>query len=146
MDAYALVGVSLALSIIIVALALRRTKSGDGRPGVFRRALGFAGGPFPLSIAIHAAVLLFLIITVHESRGRDLIMVNLEAGGGGGSGSEMNDLDIPDAPMPEVSPHIESTPAISADALKFASLAEGYARAANGIGIGRGGGIGNGNG
>src|SRR5260370_36774779 len=46
-------------------------------------------GPFPLSVAIHVFILLFLIITVHEQRGRELIMVNLEAGGGGGGGSEM---------------------------------------------------------
>ena len=54
-----------------------------------RSAMRFMAGPFPLSVTIHLALILFLIITVHEQRGRELIMVNLEAGGGGGGGSEM---------------------------------------------------------
>ena len=69
-----------------------------------RSALRFSIGPMPLSIAIHIAVLLFLIITVHEQRGRELIMVNLEAGGGGGGGNEMQDLDMPEVPMPDSAP------------------------------------------
>ena len=57
-------------------------------------ALRFVSGPFPLSISLHAVLLLFLIVTIHESRHRDLIVVNLEAGGGGGDGEEMRDLDM----------------------------------------------------
>src|SRR5208282_1108668 len=49
-----------------------------------RSAIRFMLGPFPLSVALHVILLLVLIITVHEQRGRELIMVNLEAGGGGG--------------------------------------------------------------
>src|ERR1700674_2247057 len=49
-----------------------------------RRSLGFMLGPFPLSVALHVLALTLLIISVHEQRGRELIMVNLEAGGGGG--------------------------------------------------------------
>ena len=69
-----------------------------------RSATRFMLGPFPLSVTIHLALILFLIITVHEQRGRELIMVNLEAGGGGGGGSEMNDLDMPEVPMPDTAP------------------------------------------
>ncbi|MFZ0247891.1 hypothetical protein, partial [Candidatus Binatus sp.] len=67
-------------------------------------ALGLLIGPFPLSVALHVLALLFLIITVHEQRGRELIMVNLEAGGGGGGGNEMQDLDMPEVPMPDTAP------------------------------------------
>ncbi len=110
------------------------------RPGSWVR---FITGPFPLSIAMHVAVLLFLIITVHTSRGRELIMVNLAAGGGGGGGSEMQDLDLPEIPMPDVAPQtFEAPPAATAPAAL--ALAENYARSAGGggIGIGRGGGLG----
>ncbi|HLX36640.1 MAG TPA: hypothetical protein VKR29_02525, partial [Candidatus Binataceae bacterium] len=69
-----------------------------------RNATRFMLGPFPLSVTIHVALILFLIITVHQQRGRELIMVNLEAGGGGGGGSEMNDLDMPEVPMPDTAP------------------------------------------
>ena len=31
-------------------------------------------------------------------------MVNLEAGGGGGGGNEMQDLDMPEVPMPDSAP------------------------------------------
>ena len=74
--------------------------------GSIRRGFRFILGPFPLSVTLHVIVLLFLIITVHEQRGRELIMVNLEAGGGGGGGSEMQDLDMPEVPMPDTAPQI----------------------------------------
>ena len=147
METYILIAVALEISIVIVAMALRRGRGrNDREPGGIRRALRFAGGPFPLSIALHVAGLLFLIITVHESRGRDLIMVNLEPGGGGGGGSEMNDLDVPDVPMPEVAPQFESASSDTIDTKAFTELAAGYARDANGIGIGRRPGIGSGRG
>jgi von Willebrand factor type A domain len=109
-----------------------------------RGAIRFAGGPIPLSIALHVAALLFLIITVHEQRGRELIVVNLEAGGGGGGGNELQDLDLPDVPMPEDAPvHADTPVAVTSDAV---NLATDYVRSAGGggIGIGRGGGIGSG--
>src|SRR5437868_4177112 len=55
---------------------------------IVRNALGFIGGPIPLSISLHAFLLLFLIVTMHETRARDLTVLRLEAGGGGGGGSE----------------------------------------------------------
>ena len=110
-----------------------------------RRAARFMMGPFPLSVTIHVALILFLIITVHEQRGRELIMVNLEAGGGGGGGSEMNDLDMPEVPMPDTAPQAMDQPT-AVDTSQAVGLANDYVRAAGGggIGIGRGGGVGSG--
>src|SRR5438132_10491074 len=110
-----------------------------------RDYLRLALGPFPLSVALHVALLLFLIITVHEQRGRELIMVNLEAGGGGGGGSEMQDLDMPEVPMPDSAPQQMEQPT-AVDTSQAVGLASDYVRAAGGggIGIGRGGGIGSG--
>ena len=110
-----------------------------------RSATRFMLGPFPLSVTIHVALILFLIITVHEQRGRELIMVNLEAGGGGGGGSEMNDLDMPEVPMPDTAPQQMEQP-VAVDTSQAVGLANDYVRAAGGggIGIGRGGGVGSG--
>jgi hypothetical protein len=106
--------------------------------------LGLLLGPFPLSVLLHVLALLFLIITVHEQRGRELIMVNLEAGGGGGGGNEMQDLDMPEVPMPESAQQMEAPTAV--DTSQAVGLANDYVRAAGGggIGIGRGGGMGSG--
>ncbi len=110
-----------------------------------RRGLRFMLGPFPLSATLHVIVLLILIVTVHEQRGRELIMVNLEAGGGGGGGSEMQDLDMPEVPMPDAAPQQMDAPQ-AVDTSQAVGLASDYVRAAGGggIGIGRGGGIGSG--
>ncbi|HUY28915.1 MAG TPA: vWA domain-containing protein [Candidatus Binataceae bacterium] len=109
-----------------------------------RDGLRIVIGPFPLSVAIHVLILLFLIITVHEQRGRELIMVNLEAGGGGGNSNEMQDLDMPEVPMPDTAAQQEAPQAV--DTSQAVGLANDYVRAAGGggIGIGRGGGIGSG--
>ena len=122
--------------------ALRRSTSAIIE--TVRAATRFMLGPFPLSVTIHVALILFLIITVHEQRGRELIMVNLEAGGGGG-GSEMNDLDLPEVPMPDVAPQQMEQP-VAVDTSQAVGLANDYVRAAGGggIGIGRGGGVGSG--
>jgi hypothetical protein len=140
MNSYRFALVGLGLSIFLVAVAIWWVKRREERgAGLVARAVRFAGGPFPLSIAIHVGALLFLIITVHESRGRDLILVNLEAGGGGG-GDEMQKLEMPDVPMPDVAPQRADLPQ-AADAEQAVALATDYVRSADGggIGIGRGG-------
>ncbi|HEV2171055.1 MAG TPA: VWA domain-containing protein [Candidatus Binatus sp.] len=108
-----------------------------------RAFVRFLIGPFPLSVALHVFALLFLIITVHEQRARELIMVNLEAGGGGGGGNEMQDLDMPEVPMPDTAPQQMEQPT-AIDTSQAVGLASDYVRAAGGggIGIGRGGGMG----
>jgi hypothetical protein len=101
-------------------------------------------GPFPLSVAIHVLILLFLIVTIHEQRGRNLIVVNLEAGGGGGNTNELQDLDMPEIPMPSQPTQMSQPQAV--DTSQAVGLANDYVRAAGGggIGIGRGGGMGSG--
>jgi hypothetical protein len=160
----AIIVTALVVSTIVVALILYRlmgqreekvyeevlkTDTAEAelsRLDRIRRSLGFLLGPFPLSVLIHVAGLLFLIITVHEQRGRELIMVNLEAGGGGGGGNdEMQDLDMPEVPMPDTAPQQMDQPT-AVDTSQSVGLANDYVRAAGGggIGIGRGGGMGSG--
>lgn len=148
MNPYLFALLALCLSIIVVAIAIRRLRRREAAAaGVVARAVRFVGGPFPLSVAIHVGALLFLIITVHESRGRDLILVNLEAGGGGGGGDEMQKLDMPEVPMPDVAPQQTELPQTDETAQAVA-LATDYVRSAGGgIGLNRGGdGVGNGRG
>ena len=68
---------------MIVAFAWTRIRgapiSASMPPGL-RSAARFAGGPFSISIAIHLAIILALIIAVHETRARELIMITWEAG------------------------------------------------------------------
>jgi hypothetical protein len=137
-----------AVSTIVVEFILsRRRARGQSAGRNLRGALNFIGGPFPLSVAMHVTVLLMLIISVHESRGRELIMLNLEAGGGGGNGSEMQDLDLPDVPMPEFAPPESSEYPPAVDTSGVLSATANFVRAEGGIGIGgTGGGIGNGHG
>jgi len=144
METLALVAALIVVSIIIVAIALRRGRTRDGSaPGALWRAFYFAGGPFPLSVVIHLAALLFLVVTVHETRGRNLIMVNFEAGGRGGS--QLENLEVPDVPMPDVGPQFDAPTVNSLDQQALRSL-EGFVRSPNGIGIGRGSGTGSGQG
>ena len=156
----ALIAILLIISTFVVALILYRVmakreaeaeKHGEEdqadveRLQSIRDALRLMIGPFPLSVALHVLALLFLIITVHEQRGRELIMVNLEAGGGGGGGSEMQDLDMPEVPMPDTAPQQMDSPQ-AVDTSQAVGLANDYVRSAGGggIGIGRGGGMGSG--
>jgi hypothetical protein len=140
----------VAGSIVLIAILVsrfsgRRDGNGGYLQGTVRRALRFSTGPFSISVVLHVVVLLFLIVTVHQTRGRELLMVEMVAGGGGGSnGDEMAALDMPDVQMPDVPP-IETPSVVSADAMKAIDSASGYVRSSTGgIGTGRGGGVGNG--
>ncbi len=112
-----LASAAICVSIILFAFLMRRA-SGDS---VMRKALRFIGGPFPLSIALHAFLLLFLIITMHESRARDLTLLTLEAGGDGGD--EMRDLDLDTQSMPEIERTSFPQP-VSSDASAIAASAD----------------------
>jgi von Willebrand factor type A domain len=99
-------------------------------------------GPFPLSVALHVLLLMFLLVELHQQSGRELITVNLEAGGGGGS--EMQDLEEPEVPMPDTPASVEQP--VMPTTSQVVGIATDYVRAAGGggIGIGRGGGVGSG--
>ena len=117
----------------------------EGIVATLRRGFRFILGPFPLSVAIHLVLIMLLIITVHEQRGREFIMVSLEAGGGGAGGNETQDLEMPEVPMPDTAPQQMETPQ-AVDTSQAVGMANDYVRAAGGggIGIGRGGGMGSG--
>ena len=83
------------VSTILIAYLIWRARREEDSPrggSVMRNAIRFVGGPFPLSISLHALLLLFLIVTMHESRARDLTLLTFEAGGGGGGGGVRPDV------------------------------------------------------
>jgi hypothetical protein len=75
---------AVSTSILTIAFVCGRIRGfpiGDSMPPALRSAARLAGGPFSISIAIHLTIILALILAVHESRARDLLMVMpLEAG------------------------------------------------------------------
>jgi hypothetical protein len=88
-------------SILIVASAWSRIRGFPVAASTLprlRKAARFAGGPLSISIAFHLAIIFALILAVHESRARDMIMVTWEPG-------SIHPLEIaepfPDVPMPE---------------------------------------------
>src|SRR5260370_8085930 len=112
----ALIGASLvllAITFLWLTRSRRRNRAvayGVAGTGalieILRDALHFMMGPLPLSISLHAAVLLGLLWGVHIEQGRELIMVNLQAGGGGGGSSSDNlkALEMPEMPLPQTAP------------------------------------------
>jgi len=90
-------------SILIVAFGWSRTRglpaAASMRPRL-RRAAFFVGGPFSISIAIHLAIIFALIIAVHETRARELILVTMEPGSVH-SFEDAESLEIPDETMPD---------------------------------------------
>lgn len=139
-----LAATAVCVSTILIAYAPRRGR--EYHYSIVRRAMRFLGGPFPLSISLHAFLLLFLIITMHENRARDLTILTLEAGGGGGSGDELRDLDIQEQAMPEIEPASLPEPEseFSANGVALDTYVRGFS--SGGIGVGRGGGLGSGRG
>ena len=139
-------------TILVVAYACSRKRFDDesGRDeGSIRRLLRFVSGPFSLSITLHIALLMFLIITMHEHRNRELTLLTIEPGGdGGGSTDEMRNLDVEEPPMPEIEHTSLAQPSTSSDVSASLDNAYTYVRgiSGSGIGVGRGTGIGGGNG
>src|ERR1700675_3816394 len=83
MIAILIVCLAVSCSILIVAFAWNRIRgvpiSSLMPPGV-RKAARFAGGPFSFSIAIHLAIILALVIAVHESPARELLILQMDPG------------------------------------------------------------------
>jgi hypothetical protein len=91
-------------SILILAFAwsrIRGVPTAASMPAGLRNVAHFAGGPFAISIAIHLAVILALVVAVHESRAREHIYVSMLAGSLRPL-EETEPLELPDVPMPEL--------------------------------------------
>ena len=74
---------AISSSILIVAFAWNRIRGvpiSSLMPPGFRSAARFVGGPFSFSIAIHLAIILALVIAVHETRAREMLILKLDAG------------------------------------------------------------------
>ena len=103
MIATLIVCLAVSCSILIVAFAWTRIRgtpiTASMRPGL-RSAARFAGGPFSISIAIHLAIILALIVAVHESRARVLLISIIDPGSIHPL-ENAEPLEIPDVPMPE---------------------------------------------
>jgi hypothetical protein len=103
MIAILVVGLAVSSSILIVAFAysrIRGTTLAASMPAPLRNAAHFAGGPFSISIAIHLAILLALVIAVHETRARELLILKIDAGSIHPPES-LEPLEFPETPMPE---------------------------------------------
>jgi von Willebrand factor type A domain len=111
----AILGVCLAVSssIVIVAFVWNRIRGvpiSALMPPAFRSAAHFAGGPFSFSIAIHLAIILALVIALHESRARELLILKIDAGSIQPP-ETIQPMDFPDPPMPEFKTKLpEDTP------------------------------------
>src|SRR4029077_10624089 len=80
MTSILLFGLAVIGSILIVAFAMSRNRAGVSMRPQLRSAARFVGGPFSISIAIHIAILFALIIAVHESRARELLIITMSPG------------------------------------------------------------------
>ena len=103
MIAILIVCLAVSGSILIVAFAwtrIRGTSVAASMPVPLRNAARFVGGPFSISIAIHLAILLALIVAVHESRAREFVMITWEPGANHPF-ETAEPIEIPDVPMPE---------------------------------------------
>ena len=103
MIAILIVCLAVSSSILIVAFAWNRIRGvplSTIMPPGFRSAARFAGGPFSFSIAIHLAIILTLIIAVHETRAREMLILKLDPGAIHPS-ENIEPLEFPEPPMPE---------------------------------------------
>lgn len=135
----------VSTSTLIVAFVWGRVRGvpiAESMPAGLRSAARFAGGPFSFSIAIHLAVILALVVAVHESRARELLIVTMEPGSTHQfEGPEP--LEVRDVPMPESNTRTpeDSPPVVDVKEVLSANrstLAE--TPSPNGLDIGRGNG------
>jgi von Willebrand factor type A domain len=85
-------------SILIVAFAWSRIRGfpiAESMPPGLRSAVRFAGGPFSISIAIHLAIIVSLLLVVHESRARYLTMPIILTPGSNNSLEKIEPLETP---------------------------------------------------
>ena len=104
MIAILIVCLVVSSSILIVAFAWSRIRGvpiAESMPPGIRSAVRFAGGPFAISIAIHLGIILALIVAVHESRARTLVVGLWEPG----VIRQVEPVEIPEVPMPKFEPN-----------------------------------------
>ncbi len=128
-------------SIVIVAFAWSRIRGvsvAASMPPGLRSAARLAGGPFSISLAIHLAIILALIIAVHESRARDLIIVTMEPGTIHPF-DETERFEIPDEPIPDFTTKStdDSPPVVDVDKVFKGSSTIGGTPSDTGIDLGR---------
>jgi Mg-chelatase subunit ChlD len=95
-------GASIFLLALLLFLVFRGLRRRDGEERweawqTIKSGLVFLAGPFPISIAIHLAVLFFLIHEVTQVVAPRLIHIRLESGGGG-TGGASPDVKLPTLP------------------------------------------------
>ncbi len=128
-------------SILIVAFAWNRIRGlpvAASMPPGLRSAARFAGGPFSISLAIHLAIILALIIAVHESRARDLIIVTMEPGSLHPL-DEAERFEIPEEPIPDFTTKStdDSPPVVDVDKVFKGSSTIAGTSSDTGIDLGR---------
>jgi hypothetical protein len=124
-------------SILIVAFAMSRSRAGASMRPRLRSAARFVGGPFSISIAIHLAILFTLIIAVHETRARELLIIQM-APGSDRTFRDAEEMELPFVPIPHFDTHSrdDSPQAVDVEKVMRDSSIAGTA-SVNGIDIGR---------
>src|SRR5215813_15360356 len=148
---------SIFTATLLVWFLLPKRQSPDSLPGWqkgqrLRDLLHFVTGPFPLSIGLHLAILLFLMTQLIESTALAPMIVHLERSGGGGGGGdnpklpEMPDVALADSAPPNferprqiILPHLAPLPKAAIDGNDSNPVGFG-----DGAGGGSGGGAGGG--
>jgi hypothetical protein len=103
---------AVSTSILTIAFVYGRIRGfpiGDSMPPAFRSAARLAGGPFSISIAIHLTIILALILAVHETRSRELILLKWDAGSLA-SPEEVEPIELPEVKMPPVKAGFDDAP------------------------------------
>jgi hypothetical protein len=144
--------VALGLSVLALAVILSlplwavKSRSRDHWRSL-KDALLFLAGPFPISIAIHVAVLLFMIHEVSQVVAPKYISIHLESGGGaGGSDATLPELPAVATPDTAVTGLSLPVPRIASQRSITTNYTNEYVRAVNRgqYGTGFGGGLGSG--
>ncbi|MGH7815257.1 MAG: vWA domain-containing protein [Candidatus Binataceae bacterium] len=109
-------------------------EAGVDRLQRIKDGLRLLAGPFPLSIALHAAALLLLIIVFNTRPNPQMLPVSV-AVAGSESPNAPPKLDVPAAPMPDISPpEVENLPVTNNSAVNNAEHFVRYETNPGGIG------------
>jgi hypothetical protein len=104
MTSIVIFGAAVIGSVLIVAFAMSRSRAAASMRPRLRSAARFVGGPFSISIAIHLAILFTLIIAVHESRARELLIIQMTPGTDRAF-RDAEEMELPFVPIPHFDTH-----------------------------------------